>query len=304
MLLAFVPKAAVAATCVDAMLDTEHRLQDLAKELSETRGGVIKTLNTVQGLQSDLRNIAKRQATYERTARLSSAAAYASFCVVLFGSLKIAWDARVAESLSASESRTQELGRLRDEMKEMRVREADRQVSEARVADVMQKVAAGRRQEAIDELATMGSTTTGKGTALALSLYGARMRAELSEEKYVEGLAKHKLERFQEAAGLLEGAFALASEGKVSGDIRLALAKSYRKLNRTAESIPILLQVAEFKANVEAQDDALYELAWCYAELKDWNNGKQAWRDLIRKFPGSHYAAEGKMYLAQWEMIH
>lgn len=286
------------------MSDTEHRLQDLAKELSETRAGVIKTLNTVSTLQSDLRNVTRRQSSYERTTRLSSAAAYASFCVVLFGSLKIAWDARLAENTAANEGRVQELAKLKDELKEVRLRDADRLLAEAKVAELVQKIAAGRRQEAIDEYAAMGQTAPGKGTALALSLYDTRFRAELAEERYAEGLAKHKLERFQEAATLFESAAALVPEGKLSADVRLGLAKSYRKLGRTGESIPLLVHVADFKGNVEAQDDALYELAWCYAELKDWNNGKQAWRDLIRRFPDSHFGAEAKMYLAQWEMVH
>ncbi len=286
------------------MSETEHKLQDLSKELSETRGGVIKTLNTAQSLQADLRTIAKSQAKYERTARLSSAAAYASFCVVLFGSLKIAWDARLAENVATNESRNAELVHLRDELKEVRVRDADRLTAEARVADLVQKIAAGRHQDAIDAYASLGPASLGKGTIAVLVLCDARMRAELAEEKFVEGLAKHKLERFQEAATLLESALTLAAEGKISGDVRLALAKSYRKLGRTAESAALLLKVADFKANVEAQDDALYELAWCHAELKDWNSGKQAWRDLIRRFPYSHYAAEARMYLAQWEQIH
>lgn len=286
------------------MSDTQHRLEDLGKELTETRASVIKTLNAVSTLQSDLRTVTKRQSVYERTARLSSAAAYASFCVILFGSLKIAWDARLAESRAENEARSAELERLKSEIKEVNRRDADRQVAEARVSELVEKIAAGRRQEAIDDYASINTASLGKGTLHALALSDQRMRAEIAEERYVEGLGKHKLERFQEAASLFEASLALVAEGKLSSDVRLALAKSYRKLSRTPESIALLTHVADNKNNVEAQDDALYELAWCYADLKDWNNGKQAWRDLLRKFPDSHFAAEARMYLAQWEMIH
>ena len=286
------------------MSDTQHRLEDLGKELTETRASVIKTLNAVSTLQSDLRTVTKRQSVYERTARLSSAAAYASFCVILFGSLKIAWDARLAESRAENEARSAELERLKSEIKEVNRRDADRQVAEARVSELVEKIAAGRRQEAIDDYASINTASLGKGTLHALALSDQRMRAEIAEERYVEGLGKHKLERFQEAASLFEASLALVAEGKLSSDVRLALAKSYRKLSRTPESIALLTHVADNKNNVEAQDDALYELAWCYADLKDWNNGKQAWRDLLRKFPDSHFAAESRMYLAQWEMIH
>jgi outer membrane protein assembly factor BamD (BamD/ComL family) len=54
----------------------------------------------------------------------------------------------------------------------------------------------------------------------------------------------------------------------------------------------------------ELQDDALYTLAYCETEIQAWNDAKNAWRSLIRRFPESHFTPEAKLQLAQLTLMH
>ncbi len=72
----------------------------------------------------------------------------------------------------------------------------------------------------------------------------------------------------------------------------------------TQDAIPILTALAENAVDKEVHDDALYMLAWCQMELQAWNDAKNTWRTLIRRFPESRFTAEGKLQLAQLQLMH
>jgi outer membrane protein assembly factor BamD (BamD/ComL family) len=39
-------------------------------------------------------------------------------------------------------------------------------------------------------------------------------------------------------------------------------------------------------------------------DAQAWNDAKNSWRTLLRKFPDSHFAAEAKLQLAQLQLMH
>jgi outer membrane protein assembly factor BamD (BamD/ComL family) len=39
-------------------------------------------------------------------------------------------------------------------------------------------------------------------------------------------------------------------------------------------------------------------------EIQAWNDAKNAWRSLIRRFPESHFTPEAKLLLAQLTLMH
>jgi TolA-binding protein len=54
----------------------------------------------------------------------------------------------------------------------------------------------------------------------------------------------------------------------------------------------------------EVVDDALDDLAWCQTEIEAYNDAKNTWRTLLRKFPDSHFAPEAKMALQTLTLTH
>jgi outer membrane protein assembly factor BamD (BamD/ComL family) len=83
----------------------------------------------------------------------------------------------------------------------------------------------------------------------------------------------------------------------VSPQAKLELASADRKLHKQKEAIAILQPLAEQSVNREVLDDALEQLAWCQTEIESYNDAKDTWRTLLRKFPDSHYAPEAKLAL-------
>ena len=83
----------------------------------------------------------------------------------------------------------------------------------------------------------------------------------------------------------------------MSPQAKLELAGAYRKLHKQKEAIAMLAPLVEQPADREVLDDALEQLAWCQTEIEAYNDAKNTWRTLLRKFPDSHFAPEAKLAL-------
>ena len=75
----------------------EYDLEQVKREIVESRSLSIKTNNLVNALGADIKSIAKRQAGYERRFNLNSWVAYVLFAALSFTGLKLMSDARIRE---------------------------------------------------------------------------------------------------------------------------------------------------------------------------------------------------------------
>src|SRR5690606_24780673 len=73
----------------------ETELEELKREIVESRSLSIKTNNLINALAADLKSIAKRQQGYERRVFVNSATAYAVTIAVILLFVKLAWDIRL-----------------------------------------------------------------------------------------------------------------------------------------------------------------------------------------------------------------
>src|SRR6202044_1382499 len=113
------------------MREADDELQEIKREIIESRGLVIKTNNLTNALSADIKSIAKRQQAYERRLGWNSATAYAVFVIVVFTALKFAWDARVDYVTAETQQKTAENERLRRENRELEKREENAARAEA-----------------------------------------------------------------------------------------------------------------------------------------------------------------------------
>jgi outer membrane protein assembly factor BamD (BamD/ComL family) len=131
-----------------------------------------------------------------------------------------------------------------------------------------------------------------------------KARNDLAAQMYEQGLDKARVQRWQEAASAYEDSLKYKDNSAIAPNVKLGLAQAYRKLARPRDAIPLLNQISEGATDKELQDDALYELAKCQEDIQTWNEAKNTWRTLIRRFPDSHFTPEAKLDLAQLQAMH
>ncbi len=284
--------------------EIDEELREIKREIIESRGLVIKTNNLTNALSADIKSIAKRQQTYERRLSWNSATAYIVFVVVVFAALKLAWDARVDQIKAETEQRVQDIDRLRKEQREAQKRDEDRSRAEARAAQYYDLVRSNKRAELVEQWEQVKKEPLTKAEAAMFADGVERARNDLASQLYQQGMDKVRVQRWQEAANAFEESLKYKDDSAIGPSVRLGLAESYRHLNRQKEAIPLLSVLAENAADKEVHDDALYQLAECQMEIQAWNDAKNTWRTLIRRFPDSRFAAEAKLQLAQLQLMH
>lgn len=286
------------------MREVDDELRDIKREIIESRGLVIKSNNLTNALSADVKSIAKRQQGYERRISWNSATAYNVFVLVVFTALKFAWDARVDAIKAETEQKSADNDRLRKEAREAERREEDRARAEAKAAAFYDLVRQGKKAELVDQFETLKNEPLTKAELAAFGDAVEKARNELAAERYQQGLEKAHVQRWQEAATAYEDSLRYKDTSPISPNVRLALAEAYRHLGRPRDAIPILTALSESSPDKEVQDDALYMLAFCQMDIQAWNEAKNTWRALIRRFPDSRFAGEGKLQLAQLSITH
>lgn len=284
--------------------EVDEELREIKREIIESRGLVIKTNNLTNALSADIKSIAKRQQTYERRISWNSATAYLVFVVVVFAALKLAWDARVDQIKAETEQRAQDNDRLRKEQREAQKRDEDRSRAEARAAQFYDLVRQGKRVELVEQWEHVKKEPLSKAELAMFSDAVERARNELAGQLYQQGMDKVRVQRWQEAATAFEESLRYKEDSAIAPSVHLGLSDAYRHLNRQREAIPILMLLAENPVDKEVHDDALSLLAWCQMDTQAWNDAKNTWRTLIRRFPESRFTAEAKMQLAQLQLMH
>ena len=284
--------------------EVDEELREIKREIIESRASVIKTNNLTNALSADIKSIAKRQQTYERRLSWNSATAYIVFVVVVFAALKLAWDARVDQIKAETEQRAQDNERLRKEQRDAQKRDEDRARAESRAAQFYELIRAGKRAEIVEQWAQVQKEPLSKAEAAMFADAVERARNDLAGQLYQQGMDKVRVQRWTDAASAFEESLKYKDDSAIGPSVRLGLSDAYRHLNRQKEAIPILTALSENAVDKEVHDDALYLLAWCQMDTQAWNDAKNTWRALIRRFPESKFTAEAKLQLQALNLTH
>src|SRR5690242_19017955 len=97
--------------------DFGEELEEIKREIVESRALTIKTNNLVNGLSADIHGIGKRQQGYERSLKFSSVGFYAVVLGLVLTGAKIIVDARVDAERSARKDLEDNVERLEKEIK-------------------------------------------------------------------------------------------------------------------------------------------------------------------------------------------
>ena len=284
--------------------EVDEELREIKREIIESRGLVIKTNNLTNALSADIRSIAKRQNQYERRITWNSATSYVVFVLVVFAALKLAMDARIDQLKGESDARVKDIAHMKDELSRSQQHETDRLAADERAAKFYELVRQGKRADLIAQWDQLKGLPLSKAESAMFADAVERAKNELAGQLYQQGNDKVRVQRWQEAASAFEESLKIREDSAIAPSVKLGLSDSYRHLNRQKEAIPILTALAENPVDKEVHDDALDMLAWCQMDVQAWNDAKNTWRTLIRRFPDSKFSAEAKLQLAQLSLMH
>jgi TolA-binding protein len=279
-------------------------LEEIKREIVESRSLTIKTNNLVNALAADVKSIAKRFQGYERRLTWNSATAYAVFVAVVLFAGKVILDARV-DAIRAQTKDTADLAdKMEKDLKILQQREEARTRTERRAADYYGLVSAGKRRELIDQYEEVSHLELSRTERLVFESALERAKNELSLIAYQTGLDHVRTARWHEAEQALRESLTEKGDAAHSAEARYQLSVTLRALGRQREAIPMLIELSEASADKEVVDDATFLLAQCQVDIEAWNDAKTTLRTFIRRFPSSAHLNEARAKLAELQLYH
>ena len=279
-------------------MDISEEINEIKKEIVESRALVIRTNNLMNSLAADIKGIARKQSNYEKRLTINSAVSYVLFTILIFVGLKLAYDWQVARIEKEKEIILEREKNLKKELGALKNRSIARESAEAKIEEFYAMIRDGRKEEAIntyDEIIKIPLTEAEK------SIFKDKvntMRAELSLEKYQQGLDLSRQKKWKEAEELFRQAILLKEDATHISAVRLDLAISLRMQGRQKEAIVVLSDLLGTTLDREIADDAMYQLGLCYAEVHKIDEAQKTLKSLIEKFPGSQWVKPAREALS------
>jgi len=286
------------------MEDFGDELEQIKREIVESRALTIKTNNLVNALSADVSSIAKRQQNTEQRFKWASATTYVVGVAVFLILGKIVVDARVEAERAKTKDQRDELAKLEKELNLSKTREEARARAERKAAEYYGLILLNKRREVIEQFDDVQKLDLSKTEQALFSRAVERAKSELSLIAYQEGLDHVRAERWHEAEQSLSESLRYNPSSSHAPNAKLKLAQAFRILGRQREAVPILMSLSESSPDKEVMDDATYLLAQTQVDLQAYNDAKNTLRAFIRRFPTSARLNDARMQLAELRLHH
>jgi TolA-binding protein len=282
----------------------EYELEEIKREIVESRSLSIKSNNLVNALAADIKSIAKRQQGQERRAVFNSATAYVVTIAIVLLFVKLAWDLRLDAVRSETEDGQGRVVELEKEIKTLQAREEARTRSARLAGEFYELVAQNKRREVIDGYENVKKLELSPTERALFDAALDRARNELSLIAYQAGLDHVRSARWHEAQEQFRESLKLKNDAAHSPNASYQLARCLVSLGNHRDAIPILMQLSEASPDKEVMDEATFLLALAQLDIQAWNDAKTTLRAFLRRFPSSAHALDVKAKLAEVQLYH
>jgi TolA-binding protein len=286
------------------MDDFGEELEEIKREIVESRALTIKTNNLVNGLSADIHGIGKRQQGYERSLKFSSVGFYAVVLGLVLTGAKVVIDARVDAERSAVKEIKDNAERLEKEIKLLQSREEARAQAERRAAEFQELIVSQNRAEVIKRWPEIERLALTRTERVTFERAVERFRNETSVIAYHAGLDHIRAQRWHEAERSLRSSLENKDDAAHADEARYQLARALRTLGRQREAISILIELSEGSVSREVTDDATLLLAQSQIDIEAWNDAKNTLRNFLRRFPNSTNRNQARTELAKLKEDH
>jgi tetratricopeptide (TPR) repeat protein len=263
----------------------DDALRSVHHEIIETRNLSIKADHTLRGLTNELKQLAKRLETAERRTAFNSIASYILFAVLSFAGLFMFFRAAIerneVDHSLVQEQRVQIERKLADLEAELERRRQSERESYA----FMELLQSGRRDEVVERFASVQGRLTDRATLELFRREVDRIRHEVGEESYREGIEAARDQSWERARDALLRSLSYVESAPYTPNLRYQLAESLYHLRDFAGAEPHYAAV--ISSGALARNDlimAMFHRAESLERSSRAPDAAEAYRAFARRF--------------------
>ena len=236
----------------------EDDISEIKKEIVESHNLIIKTDNLVKSLSVEIRQIQKKQETYERKYIFNSVVAYIVITVVIFVGLYIAFDAKVGVVRREKEIEIENAKKARAEASELQNKLSTRSQQE-RLADEFLKLKQENREaDALKAADQLDLNLLSPLLAQIIRKECDELRTRIAERFYEEGKNHFQESRLEPAIRAFDKVLEIKPPANIVFRAQYLRGHALIRLNRSGLAAEAFLNAAEVDPKNQLVDEITF----------------------------------------------
>jgi TolA-binding protein len=284
--------------------DTDKSLDDIRREVIESRNLVIKTDNLLKNLHAELKLVGKRQEDFERRQYISSGVAYLGFLALCAAGAFLVSNARTSNAAAEKERLDKQVAELTQKVDQQRTEMQASQASEQRAAEVyrqMTTTTGDDRLRAVDALGKLDLKSLSPFAQRALQDRASLIRKEVGGGMLERGRKAYLHNEWGTAAEEMTRFLALNPPEDDMYEATYALGYSLFQQHKFDQSMPQLERFVAGDKKLKNRDYAMLMLVQVYDAVGQKDKGTELCKEALNQYPNSEFANGFRMRLRRVE---
>jgi TolA-binding protein len=272
--------------------ETDKGLDDIRREVIESRNLVIKTDNLLKNLHAELKVVGKRQEDFAKKAWISSAVTYLGFLALCIAAGFFISNARVGTVAGDRDKLEKQVAELNNQVDRLRAESQAAAAAEQRAAEVykqMTTLTGDDRLRAIDALGKLDLSKVSPFAQRALQDRAAILRKEIGAGMYERGMRAYHRNDWAPAAEELGRFLALSPPEDEANEATYSLGYALFQLHKNEQALPVLQKYVAGPKSLKNRDFAMVQLVQVYDTLKQPDKAVEVCKLALQQYPDGQY---------------
>lgn len=274
--------------------ESDKSLEEIRREVIESRNLVIKTDNLLKNLHAELKMVGKRQEDFQKRQWVSSGVAYLVFAALCLTGAMLISSARTS-SVGADKERLEkqlaELNTQLDKQKAEGTAQAQAQRAANEVYQQMTTLPGEQRVKGIDSLVKLDTSRLSLLEKAALSDRAEALRKEVGQAAFERGKSAFRKNDYPTAVTELDRFLAMNPAAGEALDASFFLGAALSQLKKHEQAIPHLARFVKEDKKSKTRDYGMLLLAQAYEQTQQYERAAEVAREALATYPASEFAA-------------
>lgn len=272
--------------------DLDRSLEEVKREVIESRNLVIKTDNLLKNLHAELKAVSKRQEDFQKRSWISAGAAYLAFAALAAGAATMVTSSRTQAASSERERLERQLLEITGKAEQLKAEIQAEKTAERGAAEVYRLMTSGtpdERLKGIDAMARLEQAKTSPFVWKVLQDRAAGLRKEVGGAALERGRAAFRRQEWEKAAEDLKRVITLNPEDPDALEASYFLGNALLQLRKSEEAIPHLTRYVEGDKRAKTRDFAMLLLVQAYDAVGQRDKAVEVAREAVSTYPSSEF---------------
>jgi tetratricopeptide (TPR) repeat protein len=280
---------------------SQDDFKELKKELSDTRNLMIKTDNMIMGLSAELKNIQKKQESYERKYIFNSVAAYVLFVMIIGTLTYLGFDNKYSYMKRDRDEIEKKLRETREELEGLTARLDRKGRVEREALEIYRALEAGRKEEALRGLSKINMEELSQFEQKILKDKISLLKSDLAHYSLEKSAEMLKMEDAKSALAELERGREYAEKAELANQFVIMMSQAHFKGRNPDKAIAVLEELVARTPKGPRLDQAVWNLATLNEAKGDRASARKYYTALVENFRESQLSKMAWRRLRQME---